>query len=427
MRRRSPLAPTGRLSHNPDTLGQAVAIVVGVLLIGAVGLLVAERLRQRRRARAALDVFALIADALAIAPGDSVLGPEFPKSAPEAGSESDLWAVLTDHLDVSAFRPKLAEDVEIRIFKLRWGNDYAIAANPRDLLHLTLEVWEAELAGRMDGTRTVADLIVERLDEDGDLDAQAVIDLVQVFASSGFLEPRELDVQALLANAMEPAGVGRRLRKFAKTFTIEWNGVDAFVRALYRAGVRWFFNPVVAVSTSIVAVVGLALFVAVEREGNYTLNARAAPLDSVILIVLGWVLTFAHELGHASVLIHNGRRVKNAGFMLYFGSLALFVDSSDGLMLDARTRILQSFAGPFAESVLGRGEFDHPVLRAAGVAGRAALPFRAAELLRHLLEPGAAAGAGRVLDLVRPDPGARPPPSIHGVHATRPLAQDPQT
>jgi len=70
------------------------------------------------------------------------------------------------------------------------------------------------------------------------------------------------------------------------------------------------------------------------------------------LIIFGWVLTFSHELGHAAVLVHHKRRIKNAGFMLYFGSPAFFVDASDGLMLDPRARIMQSFAGPFAELVL---------------------------------------------------------------------------
>ncbi len=38
--------------------------------------------------------------------------------------------------------------------------------------------------------------------------------------------------------------------------------------------------------------------------------------------------------------------------MIYFGSPAFFVEASDSLMLDRRQRILQSFAGPFAELVL---------------------------------------------------------------------------
>ena len=238
-------------------MGEVIAIVVGGLLIVVAAYVLNGWWRQRRRARTALDVFALVGERLALAPGDAfpeMMLPAAPSPEAQAGAGSDLWRDLTDRLDVSAFRPKLADDVEIRIFTLRWGNDYAIAANPRDLVHLSLQVWEGELARRMDGTRTVADLIVERLDEDGDLDAQAVIDLVQVFGATGFLEPRELDFDKGLAYALEPEA-GRRLRKFGKTFTIEWNGAEACVRALYRGGVRWFFNPVVAVMVTIVAVV----------------------------------------------------------------------------------------------------------------------------------------------------------------------------
>ena len=67
---------------------------------------------------------------------------------------------------------------------------------------------------------------------------------------------------------------------------------------------------------------------------------------------MSYFLTFMHELGHAVVLARYGRRVKSAGFMIYFGSPAFFVDSSDGLMMDRRQRIVQSFAGPYAELII---------------------------------------------------------------------------
>jgi hypothetical protein len=62
--------------------------------------------------------------------------------------------------------------------------------------------------------------------------------------------------------------------------------------------------------------------------------------------VLGmdYVLTFIHELGHAVVLVHHGRKVKSAGFMIYFGSPVFFVESSEVLMLDRKERIVQAFA-----------------------------------------------------------------------------------
>ena len=62
----------------------------------------------------------------------------------------DVWGSLARQLDLSELRPKLADDIELRVFRLRWGNDYAMIANPRQLIHFQLEVWEAELVGKMD-------------------------------------------------------------------------------------------------------------------------------------------------------------------------------------------------------------------------------------------------------------------------------------
>jgi CRP-like cAMP-binding protein len=329
-------------------MAQAAAIVVALLILAVGGFLVGDVIRKRRRAKTTVNVYALVTAGLGTLGSSSALD----LSVGELDVTPDLWEELDDRLDVSAFKPKLADDVEIRIFRLRWGNDYAMAANPRDLLHLTLEVWEAELAQKMDGTRTVADLIVERLEASGGLDAEAVTDLVLVLESTGFLYPREKDFDQMLENELEQGLTGRRLRRFARTFVVEWDGMERVTRACYRAFIRLFFLPVVAVATAVIALVGLGLFLAVQHGRGYTLGTRAAPLDSLLLIVLGWALTFAHELGHASVLIHKRRRIRTAGFMLYFGSPAFFVDASDGLMLDTGERIMQSFAGPFAELII---------------------------------------------------------------------------
>jgi putative peptide zinc metalloprotease protein len=304
--------------------------------------------QRRRRARTEVDVFALVGQRAEADPQIGIFSPSLPELAVEPAGP-DLWADLTERIDLSLFRPVLASDIEIRIFRLRWGNDYAVAANPRALVHLTLEVWEAELAQRLDGSRTVGELIVERLEADGDLNAEAVVDLVQILNANGFLEPRAVEFPTLLATAIEPKGRRHRFQRFVRTFSVEWNGADAFVRRVYLGGLRHLFNPVVASLLVLIAVGGFVSFIVVEHAGRYTLGGKAAPLESVVLIVLGWGLTFSHELGHAAVLIHHDRRIKNAGFMLYFGSPSFFVDASDGLMLERGTRVIQSFAGPFAE------------------------------------------------------------------------------
>ena len=63
---------------------------------------------------------------------------------------------ILDLVDLSRFRPKLADDIEIKRFSLRWGNDYVMVANPRAMLYYRLEPWEADMLPLMDGTRTAA-------------------------------------------------------------------------------------------------------------------------------------------------------------------------------------------------------------------------------------------------------------------------------
>ena len=288
----------------------------------------------------------------------SALGPA-PKSpfplrltpAPEAAT--DVWGTLGQRVDVTLLRPKLVSDVEIRIFRLRWGNDYAMIANPRRLIHFQIEVWEAELAQQMDGRRTVGEIIVDRLEGTGDLDAASVTELVILLRNEGFLEPPPMDATAAVADRLHPPpGLLDRVAAFAKTLRLDWTGADRHVRWWYRSILRPLFTPAGAVLTAIVAVGGFVAFLIAQSSGRFSIGDANAPLDSLILLFLAFVLTYAHELGHALGLVHYDRRIKSAGFMLYFGSPAFFVDASDGLMLDRPARILEAALGPYSEMVL---------------------------------------------------------------------------
>jgi putative peptide zinc metalloprotease protein len=264
-----------------------------------------------------------------------------------------VWDLVDERTDPARFRPKLADDIEVKHFPLRWGNHYAMVANPRAMLFFRLEPWEANLLELMDGSRTVAEIIVERLGEEGDLDAGAATGLVMALQSGGFLDPHPPDVEETLKDHLDPATPARRkLRTFLKTLSIDWSGANRLVNWWYRNALRWLFTPLGAVLAGLLAAGGLLSFIEVQHEGRFTLGGGSAPAESLILLGLSFVLTFAHELGHAVVLTHYGRRVKSAGFMIYFGSPAFFVEASDGLMLDRGKRIVQSFAGPFAELVL---------------------------------------------------------------------------
>jgi CRP-like cAMP-binding protein/Zn-dependent protease len=299
------------------------------------------------------SVSAILKERLA-SPPDPEAKPSFPVPVPAPSSDAiDVWKVLDERLDLTLFHPKLADDVEIRIFRLRWGNDYAMIANPRRLIHFQLQVWEAELAQRMDGSRSVGEIIVERLEGTGDLDASSVAELVVLLRNEGFLDPHPMNVTAAVADELHPPPrLREKLSAFAKTLRVDWSGADRHVRWWYRTILRPLFTPAGAALTAIPALGGFVAFLFAQFSGRFSIGEANAPLDSLVLLVLAFVLTYAHELGHALGLVHYDRRIKSAGFMLYFGSPAFFVDASDGLMLDRGARILEAALGPYSEMVL---------------------------------------------------------------------------
>ncbi len=345
-----------------------------------------------RRPEAPISTQSVVRDALGRR-GPAIVPAALRSALARPVADIAVWGTLAQELELTGSRPKLADDVEVRIFRLRWGNDYAMIANPRRLIHFQLEVWEAELAQRMDGTLTVGELVVEHLEGTGDLDAGAVTDLVTFLRTEGFLEPRRADVPASLAEALRPRPSLRdRVLAFVKTLRLDWEGADRHVRWWYRAVLHPLFSRAGVILTAIMAVGGVAAFMVAQAGGRYSIDQANAAIDSLILLALGFVLTYAHELGHAIALVHYGRRIKSAGFMLYFGSPAFFVDASDGLMLERGPRIVESVAGSVHRDAPGRHRLVHParvprrLLRAARLQVRALNYFLIFENLIPLLE-----------------------------------------
>ena len=278
----------------------------------------------------------------------------------------------------------------------------------------------------MDGSRTVGELVVERMGAGGGLDAEPVTDLVIALYVGGFLDPAPIPTDELIADRLDPSSPSRKkLKKFGKTLSIDWKGADRLVRFCYRNLLRPFFRWPVAMVSGLLALAGLAAFAEVATSGQFSLGEGPAPTEAAVLLALAFFLTFMHELGHSVVISHYGRKVKSAGFKIYFGSPAFFVDATDSLMLERRQRILQAFAGPFTELVIAGvaaiAIFTVPRRSARGPA----LQVRAPQLHRDLPQPGPDAGARRLLDPLRSDPGPRPPTPLSPIHPARSVAQDP--
>jgi CRP-like cAMP-binding protein/Zn-dependent protease len=331
-------------------------ILATIIVTGAiVGI---DSVRQHRRQRQALNVNTLMAEARAdprrvISVGAMRLVRDRVGGSSAPGSPDSIWERIEEIVDPELFVPKLADETEIVTFQMRWGNDYGVTARPDRRMHFELAPWECALMARMDGTRSTQELIVDHLRAAGDLDPGAVMGLITSLRVGGFLEPSRVNVPDRVQDHLDRASKGRRkLREFAKNLRIAWDGADAFVRGAYTYGLKWFFHPWLLIVSAVVAGVGFATFVDIQFSGKYQLSNDAAALETILFLALALFLTFAHELGHALVLVHYRRFVISAGFFIFFGSPAFFVDASDGLLLNRGQRIVQSFAGPFAELIL---------------------------------------------------------------------------
>jgi CRP-like cAMP-binding protein len=266
-------------------------------------------------------------------------------------SAVDVWAELAGRLDPGGFRPELGAWVETRAFEARGGRDYVMVANSRDLVYYRLEPAEAALLPLMDGTRTAAELLVARLRDSGELDFAAVVDVIRSLHAGGFLTESYVDVDAAVARSLAPTGLRARFAKFTKTLTIQWSGAERLTVWLHRHGLRYMFSRVGTIAGALVAVGGLVAFGAVAAQDRFKFTPQSVGFGFLILFTLNMLLIFVHELGHAALLVHYGRRVKGSGIRIYFGSPAFFIDSSDVLMLPRGQRIAQSFAGPYFELV----------------------------------------------------------------------------
>jgi hypothetical protein len=88
-------------------------------------------------------------------------------------ARTSVWEALARHLDAAGWRPQLGPWVEVKRFELPRGASHAIVGNPRDQAYFRLSPAEADLLERMDGTRTVGELVLDRFESASSIPASA--------------------------------------------------------------------------------------------------------------------------------------------------------------------------------------------------------------------------------------------------------------
>jgi putative peptide zinc metalloprotease protein len=279
---------------------------------------------------------------------------------PSGPADPGLWGAVVERLNPARARPVLRAGIETAELTSARGSPYVMLRSPDDggracYLRLTPEEWQ--LALMMDGTLTVARLVAEFARLAGRLAPDQVRRVVADLAGNRMLDELPVDAFRPLQQIHRktlPERVGHGLLATIRGRRMMVVDIDRVVSGLYRAGGRFFFTKAVAIALSIVAVAGLAIFVATWWRGSQAvfLSHGSYLLGAVVLLLLNVLALACHELGHALATKHAGRTVPSAGLLVYFGIPSVFVDTTDVWMAGRRARLMVTAAGPLTGLVL---------------------------------------------------------------------------
>jgi CRP-like cAMP-binding protein len=268
-------------------------------------------------------------------------------------ASADCWGDIDRAINPAFFRPALRDDLEISDFVRRNGERYSMVKTPVGPGYIRLTAEDRELLAMMDGTRSVKDIVVGHFRKSGSFALSSVADLVEELRQNGFLRQSYDPVveRAVAERRSRRSRLPRWMQRFARTRRLDFPGAHRFFDVFYRYGGRIFYVKPVAVVSAVLALTGVAAFVVVLGQGKYQLLGESAAASLLVLYAVDLASTFVHESGHALSCIHAGRKVNAAGFMLYLGMPAFFIETTDTWMADRKGRIIASGAGPFIESV----------------------------------------------------------------------------
>lgn len=124
---------------------------------------------------------------------------------------------------------------------------------------------------------------------------------------------------------------------------VEIAGIDGIAKSVHRIVMPVVESFLGRVAIGAVIVAGAIALIVGRPEGP---QVSAHPwVDATAGLLLGFGLAALHEMAHAVALVHYGRTPRRAGCGFYWGALCFYVDSSDGITLPRRARIINALAG----------------------------------------------------------------------------------
>lgn len=271
----------------------------------------------------------------------------------------NVWDEIRGIRDFSQKQPELRLGYAIKKFTGHKGEIYYILKNLRQRTYLRLTEQQQFLWKLMDGENTLQDIAVAYMTEYGVLAIDLLVNLLGQLEVGGFLTTQRTNVYGELRAKISGRGLGHWLvlinnAFLQKEFPIQ--GVDKFFTRTYNAGIKYLYTKPVQILFLILTLVGLGAFGLLATSGQYSLlqGGTAGYAQGIVaLYVTRTIALFIHEGGHAYTCKHYGREIRKSGIMIYYGSFAFYVDTTDIWMESRIPRIMVSWGGPYTGFILG--------------------------------------------------------------------------
>ena len=275
---------------------------------------------------------------------------------PDTGARS-LWDRLRDKLDLARYRPESAPGIVVSELAGRDG-PYYILKNPSVKSYYRLSARDHFLWERMDGNRSVKDLVVAYFAHYGTFAFGRIAQQVSSLKAGHFLTDKPIGVYRRAQAQVQHRRLRHKLLRVADGFMqhqFAIGGLDRLFGGLYRWGGFLLFTRLLRILYVLLSVLGIACFARAYRAGSHSLVATSSGSyvpGLVVLLTLLILSILIHELSHALTVKHYGREVREAGPMIYFGFPGFFVDTTDIWMEGKRARLAVSWAGPYSGLIL---------------------------------------------------------------------------
>jgi putative peptide zinc metalloprotease protein len=300
-----------------------------------------------------LSAPARLRDGTRVRLGDSELVVERRRDASEAGRTIVVptgASVVTPAVATRfGVRPRVRSGYALKRLEAAEGSRRWVLKDLQTRTYLRLGDDDAELFQRLDGSRSLAELIDEAEQRFGPGGPARLARLLADLGERGLLA----GVEGNATGTAEPGKPWylRLLDPRVKVF----DGVGPMVDAAYHRGGWVLFTRPVLTLLAVLAIAGLAVFayLVAGRYGTPFVVASKIGLGGLVFLLGRFAVVAVHELAHGLTMASFGRHVEQAGLKLLLVFPYAFVDTSQAWFEPRRRRIAISAAGPASDLVLG--------------------------------------------------------------------------